>query len=89
MKFNQYWFKPKLYGDGAAPSTWEGWLVTLGFIAFIVYVASRLPNNNSRFYIIAVFTVVLFVIFVKKKTDGGWKWNWGKKKEPQINQKDN
>lgn len=29
------WFAPKEIGYGATPSTWEGWLATLGFVVFV------------------------------------------------------
>lgn len=28
MKFNKYWFKPKRFGYGATPTTWEGFVST-------------------------------------------------------------
>jgi len=28
----EYWFKPKRYGYGATPATWQGWAVTLGTV---------------------------------------------------------
>ena len=31
----QYWFKPKQYGYGAVPMTWEGWAFTL-FVALLI-----------------------------------------------------
>ena len=30
---SRYWFKPKRYGYGATPITWEGWVFTLLIVA--------------------------------------------------------
>ena len=35
---SRYWFKPKRYGYGATPATWEGW----AFTGLIVAVIARL-----------------------------------------------
>ncbi len=32
------WFRPKRFGFGWTPATWEGWLVTLLLVAIIVVV---------------------------------------------------
>jgi hypothetical protein len=80
MEFNKYWFKPKKFGYGAYPSTWEGWLTTIGFIGLILYVALNIPDDNPNFYPIFIFSIIAFIFLVKKKTDGDWKWNWGKEK---------
>ena len=86
MKFNQYWFKPKKFGYGATPSTWEGWLTTLAFIVFFVFIVIVAPVKsctndvcayNYRVLAIILSIIVLFIIFVKKKTEGNWKWSWG------------
>ena len=39
----QYWFKPKRYGYGATPVTWEGWAVIL--TAVIVVAGSVFAMN--------------------------------------------
>ena len=44
-----YWFKPKRYGYGATPITWEGWAVTLGTVIamVVVSVCLRLTERHS------------------------------------------
>ena len=44
-----YWFKPKRYGYGATPITWEGWVVTLGTVVAMVVVSLclRLTEPHS------------------------------------------
>lgn len=80
MKHNKYWFKPKTYGWGATPTTWEGWLVVVGFIAYILSISSFLTRNmmGSYFLYFSIGIAAIIVISIKK-TEGKWKWNWGKK----------
>ena len=33
---NAYWFKPRQYGYGVTPTTWEGWAVT--FLTMVIVV---------------------------------------------------
>ncbi|MBU1270467.1 MAG: hypothetical protein KKA06_07410 [Nanoarchaeota archaeon] len=37
---NDYWFKPKSFGYGAQPVTWDGWLSTAVFIILLFWIAS-------------------------------------------------
>ena len=34
-----YWFAQKLYGYGAVPVTWQGWLTTLAYVALVALLA--------------------------------------------------
>jgi hypothetical protein len=38
------WFGPKRVGFGIRPQTWQGWLVTLGFVALVVIVIALLKR---------------------------------------------
>jgi uncharacterized membrane protein YhhN len=76
----QYWFKPKRYGYGATPVTWQGWALTLGTVAAMVAVsvALRLTERNdwglaglAAFDVVALAT--LFVVS-RRKTEGSWRW---------------
>jgi hypothetical protein len=71
MELNEYWFKPKKYGYGAYPITFEGWLLLLLFIiCFIFFI-------QLHFYFSAFGCVLFLVFFSKLKTKGEWKWRWG------------
>lgn len=87
MKFNKYWFKPKGFGYGATPTTWEGWLLVLGFIVYLLSLSLLLKDGKIGTYLL-YFLIGIVGIFVisKKKTDGEWKWNWGKKKDVEGDQ---
>jgi hypothetical protein len=81
----QYWFKPKTYGYGATPVTWEGWAVT--FAAIIVVAGSIIAMNllvdKSNVVAWLVWAGLLaaatwwFVQFSRLRTDGEWRWRWG------------
>jgi hypothetical protein len=77
-----YWFKPKRYGYGATPVTWEGWAVTLGTVIAMVVVSLCLRlTERHTWALAAVFAfdaAALFALFVvvRRKTDGEWRWRW-------------
>ena len=79
---NEYWFKPKTYGYGATPVTWEGWAVVGIYVAVVTAVSlltlreKAVSNWLSFFAIIAIATAVMIAVSVKK-TDAPWHWQWG------------
>ena len=78
-----YWFKPKRYGYGATPITWEGWAVTLGTVIAMVVVSLYLRLTEPHYWALAVLiafdALALGTLFVvsRRKTDGVWRWRWG------------
>ncbi|MFY9695704.1 MAG: hypothetical protein WA776_07010 [Xanthobacteraceae bacterium] len=78
-----YWFKPKRYGYGATPVTWQGWALTLGTVAAMVAVSLYLRLTERHYWALAVMfafdAAALFALFVivRRKTDGDWRWRWG------------
>ena len=79
----EYWFKPKRYGYGATPVTWQGWAVALGTVLAMVAVSLYLrPTAKSLWALLALLlfdaaAVTALVIVSYRKTDGGWCWRWG------------
>ncbi|MGC1780026.1 MAG: hypothetical protein WBB34_18990 [Xanthobacteraceae bacterium] len=79
-----YWFKPKRYGYGATPVTWQGWAVTLGTLLVMVAVSLVLGLTERQSWELAAMLafdaaalVSLFVV-CRCKTDGEWRWRrWG------------
>jgi hypothetical protein len=79
-----YWFKPKRYGYGATPVTWQGWLVTVAAF-FVVMAASLLPPMIAPaagwlwLAVLAIdgLAVVALLIVSRRKTEGEWRWRWG------------
>jgi len=82
MKSNKYWFRPKAYGYGAEPCSWEGWILILGFIIYMIVVSAYfLPDNMNNYYLFVFIGILLLIIISKSKTEGDWKWNWGRKSQ--------
>ena len=82
---NKYWFRPKRFGYGLEPISWEGWLATLVFIAALLHIASYEglftdDPNLKRFFFDLALLIVVFFHFAKDRTLGEMKWNWGIKK---------
>ncbi len=78
-----YWFKPKRYGYGATPITWEGWAVTLGTVIAMVVVSLYLRLTERHYWALAVliafdvFALGTLFVVSRRKTDGVWRWRWG------------
>jgi isoprenylcysteine carboxyl methyltransferase (ICMT) family protein YpbQ len=82
---NEFWFKPKTFGYGATPTTWEGCTLVAVHIAIILacIAAMYLRKESFPVYVssiaaIIVVTAVMIVVSVQK-TDGAWGWNAGSK----------
>jgi hypothetical protein len=82
---HEFWFKPKTFGYGATPTTWEGWvvmavygLVVLGCVAAMYLRKESFSIFVSSMGTIVVATIVMIVVSVQK-TDGTWGWNAGAK----------
>lgn len=73
-----YWFRPKLFGWGAVPVTWQGWAATIGFVAIAILVARLVELRHNQAYLLAMVPVALgFVYLCWAKTDGAWRWRMG------------
>jgi hypothetical protein len=78
-----YWFKPKRYGYGATPTTWQGWAFTFGTVAAMVAVSFYLrltePHHWALAVLIAFDVLALATLFIVSwlKTEGGLRWRWG------------
>jgi len=78
-----YWFKPRRYGYGATPSTWQGWATIAAFIvvcvlgALALFAWAPLPWNIIAFLAFMVLAVLVLISIVRGKTDGAWDWRWG------------
>ena len=74
------WFAPKSTGYGATPSTWEGWALTLAYVALLwadrALIRKWLGQNKTSLLVsvgIAITLTAVFSVIVYKKTDGGWR----------------
>ncbi|HTM68794.1 MAG TPA: hypothetical protein VL426_05875 [Candidatus Binatia bacterium] len=85
---NKLWFRAKRYGYGWYPSSWEGWLVLLAYIALLfcgllmlVSVAND-ANGRAGFFFagyVVLITAALTVVAAKKGEKPGWRWGKPKK----------
>ena len=82
-----YWFRPKRFGYGATPCTWQGWLFTAVVFAAAFACAELArrfapadPLDFRRaapfwFAVLAAFIIVGGGAYVSYlKTEGGWRW---------------
>ncbi len=84
---SQYWFKPKRYGYGATPITWEGWVFTLLIMAVdprlgLAAARHRLrraaPTTVWVWWVIVMVVLAASVAVTRAKTEGAWRWRWGR-----------
>ena len=81
----RYWFRPKRYGFGATPVTWEGWAFAGFMIAFLTgatwyLLAGKAAQSTTAFIVWAVLFVAVIagsIMVTKSKTEGSWQWRWG------------
>ena len=63
------WFRPKSIGFGWEPASWQGWVVTIVYVAAVFSCcALMLPTHTpSRFFLaIFILTAVLWVTIAVK-----------------------
>jgi hypothetical protein len=80
------WFKPKSYGWGFVPITWEGWLATLALIAIILTMGQIDGIYNDPVPTMAAPRFIIDLLFITgvaswlfaKKMEEPLKWRWGK-----------
>jgi len=81
----RHWFRPKSYGYGMTPITWEGWFATAGFVLLLLL--SGWINNIfdpaiidfkdiGRFVYDVLVLSFLFMLVFEKKTTDELKWRW-------------
>ena len=79
MNDNPGWFRPKRYGFGATPVTWQGWALTIGFVAIVYAVVFAFRWQPLIIFAILIPLVVIFTLITLKTTRDGWRWRWGEK----------
>ena len=83
---SRYWFKPKRYGYGATPVTWEGWVFTLLIMVVILGTGWLLLGTDSPrgattvwvWWAIVMVVLAASVAVTRAKTEGAWRWRWGR-----------
>jgi hypothetical protein len=77
MSDNPEWFAPKRYGYGAVPITWQGWALTLGFVAAATALAAEFGRSPLQLAATMIPLVTVFIVICARTTRGGWRWRWG------------
>jgi uncharacterized membrane protein YhaH (DUF805 family) len=73
------WFRRKLYGWGWTPITWQGWLVVLFYVLFLISAVTDLDHEwlkNVLFMILSTF-ILIRICYMKGEKP---RWQWGKRK---------
>lgn len=77
----RYWFRPKRYGYGATPNTWQGWALTVATVLVILAASLSVTALGGKSLwslaaLLAIDAVVVGAVVVVsyRKTDGGWHW---------------
>ena len=78
-----YWFKRKLFGWGWTPVKWQGWLVVLVFIIFLLWNGFSLSGKQDitstqlTWFYVNIFIAFVILIIICYKTGEKPKWQWG------------
>jgi hypothetical protein len=81
---DRFWLRPKAFGYGATPITWEGWAVTpssmivaILAIFLVVFAETRQWPNRRPLQAACVAallaTLTATIVVSRKKTDGDWR----------------
>ena len=75
----KYWFPAKRYGWGwGPPSTWQGWLVVVVWLAAFVAVCRFLPPVSPLLLGAALLVVSIPLALVLRWKGEPTQWRWGK-----------
>jgi hypothetical protein len=87
------WFKAKRYGWGWTPVTWEGWLVVILYIAFVLWFAFVFTDQEQRdgnllvnfgFGIVVPTALLIWICYKKGEKP---RWSWGDSKSDKETKK--
>lgn len=63
-----YWFGHKTFGFGMMPISWQGWLLTLGFLVFalgVTYASRYMPNQRIAAPLNALAVIVALAVYLR------------------------
>jgi hypothetical protein len=87
MAENRQWFKAKKYGWGWMPVSWEGWTLTVVYIALCIaaglYLLPHASEELGVVYITAfglfILSLTSFLIGISYRKGEAPAWRWGDK----------
>jgi|TARA_Y100000310_G_C20510974_1_gene728830 prepilin signal peptidase PulO-like enzyme (type II secretory pathway) len=85
---HKYWFRPKRYGYGFYPISWEGWLATLILVVLIlvagavngVFEEGATAHQGARFSFDVFLIAGIATLFFERKMKEPLRWRWGRRK---------
>lgn len=77
----RYWFPAKTYGWGwGLPSTWEGWMVMVAYIAAMAAGGLYLlPRYGQGVFLAYTFVLAAALLAICRAKGEPPEWRWGKK----------
>jgi len=72
------WFKAKNYGWGWYPSSWQGWLILIVYLGYLLYrgkTTQALFDSTSSFIFATILLIIVCFLTGEKP-----EWRWGGKK---------
>jgi hypothetical protein len=71
------WFAPKRYGLGSFPISWQGWAITIGYVAIVTALSIALARHPVQLIAALIPISAVFFVICARTTRGGWRWRWG------------
>ncbi|HVJ02329.1 MAG TPA: hypothetical protein VM662_09115 [Sphingomonas sp.] len=72
-----YWFRPKRFGWGATPASWQGWVATVVMVVLAALLGNAAEHRGPVWLVLLFPLLAGFIWLVWVKTDGDWSWRWG------------
>jgi hypothetical protein len=74
-----YWFPAKRYGWGwGSPTTWQGWLVLLGWLVITIPTSVWLAPRSSALFVLFILGMCGVLGVVCYLTGEPPRWRWGR-----------
>ncbi len=70
------WFRPKRYGYGATPQTWQGWAAIALFVVAMVLDLWFL--RGAARWAVGGMLIATFIALAYAKSGAPWRWRWGR-----------
>lgn len=86
MDKKRYWFKRKRYGWGFTPSTWQGWVVVVGYVVVIVAMIpafldapEAVERREAALFFLFTFLATFGLVKICFLKGPAPRWRWGRK----------
>lgn len=73
------WFRPKSYGYGSGlPFKWQGWVLMAVHVGLVFGIALAFQHQPVMVILLSLFAAVVPLPIYAARTEGGWRWRWGR-----------